>query len=758
MLKPRFLCLRYVATMLILCLILFTACQEPSNNPDNKAGTWVEFNNLEQFPVTIYSDPARQVVFAEVTANGTKKVAAVSNSMGTAFYPTFKLDLFNNIPGISVPYNGPHIIAVIEADKTNIVPIPKLTSVETYSAYIKLTNNSNSSLTLRQGNAEKSPLGGGSTVISAGQNAAYEIAPGAVSGYSIMHNTTTPIAFPAGLTEFKAGVIYALNYNGTTLRLFSQNSVLSSIPPTTPENVTIEAVSSANMRITWNEVSGAVSYCIYRATGSSTASYTQIGTSNVTFYNDTSITTGQTYFYKVSALNSANKESAQSTAVSVITPPSNVWVITVTTISVSLAWNAYTGATGYNLYRSSAEEGTYSKINSAAISETTFIDTDVAAYTAYWYKVSVIVSGLESFQSSPISVSTGTIVYGNDLAAKLDWLKNNAASNYLYSIEINTDENIVPQTLYYSGKSGITISLSGNGTMRTVSLSAQGSLFTINSGVTLILDNNITLNGRSSNNSPLVCINSGGTLVMNMETKITGNSSSGYGGGVYLYDNSTFTMNGGEISGNTAYSSGGVMNKGTFTMNGGKISGNTASYGSGVLNDVNGTFSMNDGEISGNTATGRNSINGGSGGSGGGVYIYSDRFYMNGGKISGNNASDSNSIGGGVFVDKYGSFIMKDGEISGNTAYSGGGVYTYYDSRNYYGYFSMGGGVIYGNNAAAGLKNTATNGAALYKGYSSVSSSIAQYGTYSGNSFYKSGDLSTTNNTIRIVNGSLLTE
>jgi hypothetical protein len=521
MLKPRFLC--FIATAAILCLILFTACQEPANNdtdPDNTAGTWVEFRNLEQFPVTIYSDPARQVVFAEVSAKGTKKVVAVPNSAGTAFYPTFKLDLFktpgfNFSSGISVPYNGSNIIAVIEADKTNTVSISKLTSVETNSAYIKLTNNSNFSLTLRQGNAEKSPLGGGSTVISAGRSAAYEIAPGAISSYSIMHNTTTPVAFPAGLTEFKAGIIYALTYNGTTLTLDSIYSVRNSV------------------------------------------------------------------------------------------------------------------------------------------------------------------------------LSTGVIVPGNSLVTKLDWLKNNAGSNKLYDIEIYTDENIGPQTLSYSNKSDITITMSGIDT-HTVNLSSSGSLFTIGSGVTLILDNNITLNGRN-NNAPLVHINSG-RLVMNMGSKIIGNSSSGYnGGGVYV-ENGTFTMNGGEISSNTSSNIGGGVNvvNGTFIMNGGKISGNTAKdYGGGVSVSTKGTFTMKDGEISGNTAT---------------------------------------TSGGGVF-------------IAGS--YNGSSVS--------YGTFRMSGGVIYGNNATAGLANTAASGAVL-------SGSNSQYGTFSGDTFYKSGDLTTTDTTIRIVNGNLLTE
>jgi parallel beta-helix repeat protein/predicted outer membrane repeat protein len=88
-----------------------------------------------------------------------------------------------------------------------------------------------------------------------------------------------------------------------------------------------------------------------------------------------------------------------------------------------------------------------------------------------------------------------------------------------------------------------------------------------------------------------------------------------------------------------------VDSSGTFTMSGGEISGNTASYyGGGVY--VSGTFTMSGGEISGNTASST---------SGGGVYVYGT-FTMSGGEISGNTASGSGGYGGGVCVSSSGTF------------------------------------------------------------------------------------------------------
>ena len=189
--------------------------------------------------------------------------------------------------------------------------------------------------------------------------------------------------------------------------------------------------------------------------------------------------------------------------------------------------------------------------------------------------------------------------------------------------------------------------------------------------------------------------------------------SARHGGGVYISGNSTFTMNGGTISGNTATSNGGgvFVDGGTFTMNGGTISGNTANFDGGGVELVNGTFTMTGGTISGNSAydwgggvyVRNNSTFTMEGGTitdntaktfGGGVYVAYGTFTMSGGTISNNSAvyNDDGGNGGGVGVNNYGTFTMNSGTISGNTAANGGGV-----GVDNYGTFTMNGGTISGN-------------------------------------------------------------
>jgi len=365
------------------------------------------------------------------------------------------------------------------------------------------------------------------------------------------------------------------------------------------------------------------------------------------------------------------------------------------------------------------------------------------------------------------------VVSGDTLAAKLQWLSTHAASNSIYILEVTAAyENLVPQNLSYTGKNNITIRLKGIGSEEVIALSGDGSLFTIGNGVTLILDDHLTLSGKSSNTASLVRVDSCGTLIMNQGVQITGNTfSSGYtpgsysfyGGGVYV-SGGTFIMSGGEISGNisgnnnfdgiSSYGGGVYVDGGTFTMSGGKISGNTSSssyshsYGGGVY-VVSGTFTMSGGEISGNTSSSSSFSAFGAASShsyGGGVYVDGGTFTMSGGKISGNTSSSSYSCdtdnhysyahfsysyGGGVYVGS-GTFTMSGGEISGNTSLSS--YYSYAPNSSSDSSYSYGGGVY-----VDGGTFTMSDGKISGNTSSSSSSSLYTYPYYPSSYSYGGG-------------------
>ena len=157
--------------------------------------------------------------------------------------------------------------------------------------------------------------------------------------------------------------------------------------------------------------------------------------------------------------------------------------------------------------------------------------------------------------------------------------------------------------------------------------------------------------------------NGGGVYVeygtFNMyDGEITNNSCGLSGGGVYV-EYGTFNMSGGEISSNISGESGGgiELSSSIFTMTGGSIRQNKAenNYGGGIDVSYGSTFTMNGGTITGNTSC-----------TGGGVYVGTavenygnNTFNMNGGTITGNTATHTGSeTGGGVYVAQDGIFTV----------------------------------------------------------------------------------------------------
>jgi len=289
----------------------------------------------------------------------------------------------------------------------------------------------------------------------------------------------------------------------------------------------------------------------------------------------------------------------------------------------------------------------------------------------------------------------GINVPGNNLTEKFAWLERSADSHNVYILEVNSDQNIAPRTLQYAGAINVTIVIRGDNQNRTVRLASNGTMFTVNPNVTLILDNNITLHGHSQNTHSLVTVN-GGTFIMNDEATITGNDNSSRDGGGVLVSNGTFEMRGGTISHNVARSGGGVRvlpssfsSNTNFTMSGGSITENRVINNGG---GVSGFFTMTDGVIYGNTAN-----------NGGGVY--SDvGFTLRGRMISDNTAINN---GGGVCIER-GTFNMHGGTITANTAHNfGGGVFVFNTPGG--NNFNKSGGIITGYNSDPTNGNVVTD-------------------------------------------------
>ena len=167
--------------------------------------------------------------------------------------------------------------------------------------------------------------------------------------------------------------------------------------------------SQGRPTLTWNAVSGAAKYEVYRAR-SKDGDYTKYSTTTGTAYTNSSyLTSGATYYYKVRALD-ANGNAGPYSAVVSVTCRLKLTAPTVTGSTDSqgrptLKWNAVTGAAKYEVYRARSKDGDYVKYST--VTGTSYTNTSYLANgTTYYYKVRALGSdGSYGPYSTPVSVT-----------------------------------------------------------------------------------------------------------------------------------------------------------------------------------------------------------------------------------------------------------------------------------------------------------------------------------------------------------------
>ena len=142
--------------------------------------------------------------------------------------------------------------------------------------------------------------------------------------------------------------------------------------------------------LTWNAVTGAAKYEVYRAR-SKDGDYIKYSTVTGTSYTNTSyIENGNTYYYKVRALKSDGTAGAWSSIVSV------TYKQTLSAPAVTggndaqgrptLKWNAVSGAAKYEVYRARSKDGTYTKYSTTT--GTAYTNSSyLTSGATYYYKV-----------------------------------------------------------------------------------------------------------------------------------------------------------------------------------------------------------------------------------------------------------------------------------------------------------------------------------------------------------------------------------
>ena len=180
--------------------------------------------------------------------------------------------------------------------------------------------------------------------------------------------------------------VSALNPTGTSA---ISNVVNDTTIPAAPTGVAATEASATEIDITWSAVPDATNYKIERSpdgTAWTTLTLNPALTSSSVRYADTGVTSGATFYYRVSAIDASGTSVASSVAHTQSVPGTPTLTPTVTSASqISLVWTTVANATSYILQRST--DGGFTWTGAVTQATLSYVDSNLAADTAYKYRV-----------------------------------------------------------------------------------------------------------------------------------------------------------------------------------------------------------------------------------------------------------------------------------------------------------------------------------------------------------------------------------
>ena len=260
--------------------------------------------------------------------------------------------------------------------------------------------------------------------------------------YSLLGTVTTTSYTNTGAKEGTTYYYKVKAANGAGESAYSNvvsGKVVVTPKPAAPVVKIGNSSTSGKPMLTWNAVSGATSYKVYRATSKS-GTYSLLGTTTATSYTNTGAKAGTTYYYRVKAVNDAglspysNIVSGQSKAV---TPKPAAPVVKIGHSASSgkpvLTWNAVSGATSYKVYRATSQSGTYSLLGT--VTAMSYTNTGAKAGVTYYYKVKAVNAAGESAYSNIVSgrATVTTLTMGHSSTSgkpQLTWKAVSGAASY----------------------------------------------------------------------------------------------------------------------------------------------------------------------------------------------------------------------------------------------------------------------------------------------------------------------------------------
>ncbi|HEY3378312.1 MAG TPA: fibronectin type III domain-containing protein, partial [Armatimonadota bacterium] len=239
---------------------------------------------------------------------------------------------------------------------------------------------------------------------------------GSAATLTVSANTTgLPAGDYYGTLTLTGDVQYSPLTLGVTLVLDAPVGTLSA-----PGGVSALGTSSSVIRISWTAVTGATSYKVERSTDGLTA-WTQIATPGAaaTYYDDTGLSTGATYCYRLRTTNASGDSSTSDVVIATTLPSAPALTATAASdTAITLSWTDVTGETGYYIERSPNGTASWTQVGSTLPANTTACtDSGLSVNTTYYYRMHALNASGNSADSNTANATTYALPTPTNLTA-----------------------------------------------------------------------------------------------------------------------------------------------------------------------------------------------------------------------------------------------------------------------------------------------------------------------------------------------------
>ena len=299
-------------------------------------------------------------------------------------------------------------------------------------------------------------------------------------------SSSTTTYTDTSLTASKKYYYMISSYNKTSTGVIAIGPKSSAINVTTnaidkvmsPSGLKVSEVSPRTIKILWNTVSGVSGYYIYRSSDNTNFSNIATVSASVNSFTDSNLNSGYTYYYKVAAyrknsdgtITTSNKSSSVK-ATTTFEAVDITETIPTSSTSITLKWEKFPAANGYQIFRLNESTNEYEKVGSTT--STSYTDKNLKPYTRYYYKVRAYIAsnGVTSYSSFDMAnemtcpeavtnFSAKTMTY---YSIMLNWSSSSLAKSYeIYQLAPNESSYHLIATVNYNETSYMVNNLNTN--------------------------------------------------------------------------------------------------------------------------------------------------------------------------------------------------------------------------------------------------------------------------------------------------------